>query len=620
MATAEVLARRRRLEADGLNPRTYARDQIIARRQQRKLEVGDQTLLQWAMRVPEPKAGTLNFKAFPFQPEMYEVLGGPWRQVVVRKGTQVGVSTMTIRWALMEADRNGRTVLYIFPTIDDVYDFSDTRIQPLFEGEYLEGRKGLPFNKGLKRVGRGLVFFRGSESKRKLDSVDGDCLALDEYDTLNQANIPDAERRLSGPLSAGLIRRVGVPSLPEYGIAEKFDESDQRKWLVRCENDECSSFRGTNRERGDMALLVPAGPGGWQEMDFWRNVKWEEELGGKKIVNARRVCANCGEPIDVSLGKWVAQQPESDIPGFHVSRLIVPGTRLDDVVKASKKQAPYEVEVFYNKDLGMPYIAKTARLSPEEIAAAQRSFQMVGGFAGDGLVTMGVDVASERGLNVRISLHLDEERKKALWIGMVEDDDEGLAFDKLALLMLRYNVSMCGIDAMPESRLARQFQAKFWGRVYLIRLMGPAVEQVLSVKDDLGEALVRKLEALDATVEMIRRQRNLLPVSLPEGYVSHMTANVRKVEKQDDGSVKVFWHPTRPDDYKMAELYDLTATELFFRRLMIEQAGESEERPLDEMVEFNRSQVNTYGEQGDVYAEGPGGSHFGDGDAMYGDD
>jgi hypothetical protein len=193
------------------------------------------TLLEFARQVPEPKMGALNFALFPFQPEMYEVLGSRVRDVVVRKCTQVGISALLVRWALSEADLYSHTVLYVMPTLGDVFDFADGRVTPLFErSEYLWERKGDPFNKGLRRVGNGIVYFRGSENKRGLDSVDADALALDEYDTLNQANVPDAERRLSAVTSAGLIRRVGVPSLPEFGIAEKYDESDRRLWLVRC--------------------------------------------------------------------------------------------------------------------------------------------------------------------------------------------------------------------------------------------------------------------------------------------------------------------------------------------------------------------------------------------------
>ena len=565
------------------------------------------SLLAWSLDVPEPKVGRLDFDAFPFQIEMYEVLGGPYRDVVVRKGTQVGASSMLVRWAIHQSDMNGRTIMYVFPTAGDVYDWGDTRISPLFEQEYLSQRKGEPFNKGLKAIGSGFVFFRGSESKRKLDSVDADGIALDEYDTLNQRNIPDAERRLSGPLSAGLIRRIGVPSLPDFGISERYDESDRRKWLVRCENPACKNFRGRDREQGDVPLRTPDKRGGWQEIDFWRNVVWDEVANGKVIVNARRVCENCREPIDVAEGKWCAQQPESPIPGFHISRLIAPGARLEEIARASKRTTPYEVEVFYNKDLGLPYVSKTARLSAEEINAAKRNFGMVSGYAGAGTVTMGVDVASERALNVRISLHLDDERKKALWIGEIEDDDvEGLAFNRLAKLMVRYNVSMCGIDALPESRLARQLAARFPGRVYLVRLTGHATKQVITVDDELCETTVKRTEALDATVEMIRAQKNLLPEVLPETYVPHLTANIRKVETNvDTGDVKVLWVPTRPDDYAMAELFDMVATELFNRRMMLGQAVQPVEVLLDEVHPFRRSTLDRY-DDGVEYHVGPG--------------
>jgi hypothetical protein len=81
---------------------------------------------------------------------------------------------------------------------------------------------------------RGWVYFRGSESEDDLDSVDADVLCLDEFDRLKPANIPVAERRVSGEHSLGLIRRVGVPSMPNFGIDLKYRESDRRQWLVKC--------------------------------------------------------------------------------------------------------------------------------------------------------------------------------------------------------------------------------------------------------------------------------------------------------------------------------------------------------------------------------------------------
>jgi Phage terminase large subunit (GpA) len=378
------------------------------------------TLLIWALRVPEPKTGTLDFGLFPFQPGIYETFGGPSRDAVIRKGTQIGMSAMLVRWALSEADMRGRTVMYVMPTLGDVFDFADGRIVPLFEhSPYLWEKRGDPFNKTARRVGAGLCIFRGSENKRGLDSVDADCLALDEYDTLNQSNIPDAERRLSAVTSAGLIRRVGVPSLPEHGISQKYEESDRRMWLVRCS----CGYRGVDRERGDGPVRAPDKRGGWQPVDFWRNVLRPKD--GPAYIG----CAGCGKPLDVAKGTWVAQQPDGSMPGFHVSRLLVPTIRLDEIIASSEKKAPFEIEVFYNKDLGLPFVSKEARLSPDDIKACQTHmiFSMVGAYCGPGLVTMGIDVASERALNVRISEHLTDDTGNFTYkeAGVVDRRDRG---------------------------------------------------------------------------------------------------------------------------------------------------------------------------------------------------
>jgi hypothetical protein len=565
------------------------------------------TLRAWAERVPALRTGRLDFDLFPFQREMYEVFGSGAKDVVVRKGTQVGASELMMRWALWEADVNGRTALYVFPTTADVYDWADARIAPLFERQPLLGRIGEPFNKGLRRVGPGLVFFRGSESKRKLDSVDCDAVAFDEYDTLNQRNIPDAERRLSSPLSAGLTRRVGVPSLPEYGISEQYDQSDRRKWLVRCESCTDAGWNGLERESGDTPLRIPEDAGdGWQEIDFWRNVKWDEHLGGRVIKNARRACEHCGAELDVTKGKWVAQQPESETPGFHISAMIAPNVDLVRIIRNSKKTSPYEITTFYNKDLGMPYLSTSSRLSPTEIRASQRELSMVTQFPGAGLVTMGVDVASARALNVRISLHsADGNSKQALWIGEVEDIEGGkTAFDQLPDLMATYSVKMCAIDSQPETRLARAFQAKCPGRVYLIKPTGPNMDKLIKVDDAMQQVSVKRTELMDATVEMIRSQNNVLPAMLPENYVSHLTSNVRHVKKKVDGhgdetgEVETKWVPTRADDYAFAEAYDMVATELYYWRAYFDKVERVQGyTTLDEVEPFRRSNVNRYDDE-----------------------
>lgn len=535
----------------------------------------------WAMKVPEPKAGKLDFKRFPFQLELYKA-GADDREMVIMKSTQVGVSAYGVRWAMYHADITGMTGLYIFPTQSDVYDFSDARIKPAIDGsEYLSSRvrSDDPQNKGLKKIGLGFVYFRGSESKRKLDSVDADHIVFDEYDTLQQDNIPDAERRLSGSL-LGLLRRVGVPSVPEYGIHKAYGLSDQRQWHTKC------------------------GCGEWQTVTFAENVD---------MVRAIRICRKCTKPLDVGKGEWVATYPDREVRGYHITRLIAPSANLATIIAASKKKAPYERQVFHNKDLGEAFAPAEGRLSREVIQAAQNAaggFTQTTGYRGPHLITMGVDVASTRALNVRVSEHFSDTKKRGLLISEVD------TFDDLADLMDRFEVKMCCIDHLPEGRLARSFAERFAGRVYLVSYdvtPNPRDTEVIKVDEEMRHVRVRRTEALDATFSLLRSQDNHLPLDLPEDYADSMGAPVRYATVDPLGKAVVGYRSTGPDDYAHAEAYDLVATEVYFMRQGLNELTRDELKPLDEMLEFQRSDLGNYGaEPGDYYEGGrDGGYHAG---------
>ena len=531
-------------------------------------------LLDWSMKVPEPKRGPLDFVTFPFQRELYDETAGD-KELVVKKATQVGVSTFMLRWALYWADVKGLTCLYVFPTATDVYDFSDARIKPAIDGsEYLRGRipPGLVQNKGLKAVGLGFVYFRGSESKRRLDSVDADILALDEYDTLVQENIGDAERRISGSL-VGLIRRIGVPSLTDFGIEREWDRSDKRRWFVKC------------------------GGCGEQQYLTFDNIAWDHDRRDPPF-GAHLVCGKCGKArIDVLKGEWVPEHPDVDMRGYHMPRMIVKHADLDAIVKASLRKEPYMVQVHRNKDLAEPDDGEGNRLTREEIAAAQRDFARVAGYDGMNTVTMGVDVASTRALTVRISEHLDLQTRRCLWVGEVD------SFDEVALLMERYRVNMACIDHLPEHRLAMGLAERFPGRVYLV---GFAQQRdVLAIEPDQRRVMVRRTEMLDATFEQIRLQRNLLPADLPETYVAEMMSPVRKVERDEFDRVTVRYVKTgSADDYAMCEGYDMIASEVWYLRQGVDEIQRDVLHRLEDSLEFRRSALNDP-ENDYYYSEGP---------------
>jgi hypothetical protein len=542
---------------------TSATRRLTEARAAQALKVSETGFFDWALKIPEPKTGTLDFDKFPFQKEMYQESGE--REIVVKKATQIGVSAYLIRWSLFYADTRGWSVLYIFPTVKQLYDLSDARVQPLIDNtEYLRGRvpRTRVQNKGLKGVGLGLVYFRGSERKRALDSVDADAIAFDEYDTLTQENLPDAERRVSGS-EHGLVRRVGVPSVPDFGVSAGYERSDQRQWLVKCE-----------------------GCGEWQPIDFWANVDQESMLV---------VCKDCRKPLDVATGQWVAKHPGRDMRGYHAPRLIVPriarneNGALASIVAESKKRKPYEVTVFHNKDLAEDYAPAEGRLTLAVIQAAQTAgggYEMKTAYTGDRLVTMGVDVASTRNLNVRISEHLRDGVKRALYIA------EAKSFDEIADLIRRFRVNMAAIDHLPEHRLAMGLAERFAGMVYLVNYSAPTIGPVMTVNEGLRTASVRRTEAIDATFQQMREQRNWLPLNLPWDYAQQMTSLVRHVTVDDTDKVVVSYKATGPHDYAQAEVYDMVAGELWTFRQAVDAEMQSELRPLEDMLEFERSALS----------------------------
>src|SRR5581483_2254296 len=327
--------------------------------------------------VPEER-GPLDFQRFRFQLPLYSDRAATDRELVVKKATQLGISTWLLRQTLWWADVRARTGLYVFPTEKTLNDFSAQRIGPLLTRSYLESRVGAVNNRMLRQIGLGWVYFRGAAEAVNLESIAADYLALDEYDSLEPTNIGVAESRVTGPMSEGIIRRVGVPSVPGFGIAKQYEATTQHVWMVKCGCGEHQPIVGSDtfRENVDQAT-------------------------------AQLVCRACRKRLDVSTGEWVATYPERETLGYWLTKFIVPGLDLRRIIANSQKTAPADRQSFFNRDLGEEYAPAEGRLSRAALLACTRPGQLhlETNYVGFNLVTMGIDVASARAFNVRISEH-----------------------------------------------------------------------------------------------------------------------------------------------------------------------------------------------------------------------
>lgn len=549
----------------------------------------------WAEGVVTAKGKPLDFAQFPYQRQLYEVFGDPTvRKAVVMKAVQIGASEMLVRFMLYFASRLPLTLLYLFPADRQLKDFRDMRIKPLIEQNgHLQPLLGEVDNAGLLRFGRSNCVLRGAQSRWNVLSVDADVVCFDEYDELDPANVAEAELRVAASELA-LLRYVGVPSEPASGIARLFDESDQREWQVKC-----------------------GGCGQLQTLDFDRNVRWRED--GDRILDARRVCAECGERLDVRAGKWLARYPDREIPGFHVHALMCHDIDLERLIRDSKRQTPASRKRFYNNRLGLPYADKADGLDRGTLVACQeagrdwnggRPLRMQPDYVGRNLVTMGIDVASRRPSNARISEHLDlgdvaRGMKRCLWTGPVGTIDEMVA------LVQRYQVDFACIDAQPAYDVARELARVFPDRIYYVyyttgreRFAVDRIQQAVSVNRNW---------VIDEMVWLMHSQRNLLPEDLPDDWIDQVTAPRRLTNRDEYGRTTVRWsNRGRADDYFHAEVFDFAASLVAGQRLFVERLyAESETYvPIEDVIEgFQSCRLADYDYEGPLC--------FGPGDGSY---
>jgi hypothetical protein len=542
------------------------------------------TLYEFALRVPEPKR-PLDFELFPSLRELYTD-GVEHPELVVMKATQVGASAWLVRLSIWLADL-GKTMLYVFPTEEQLRMFQNARIAPLFRGPYLAKRvrNASVSNASQRQIGDGWLNLRGAQTVAGLESIDADGIAIDEYDLIPPDAIPTAERRISAPTSMGLIRRIGWPSIDDYGIARQYNLSDRRRWFVKCPG--C-------RERQFIRFHSRRASQGDEEGDGLPNAT----SAYVDCTSGFLRCGKCEKPIapeTMRNGEWVAEFPDRDLRGYHIHRLLAPGISLRRIIEASKKSSPSEKQAFYNRDLGEPYSPKDGRLSRQAIAAAVSAGGNYlqgpwdAGYAGDGLVTMGIDSASARDLHVRISLYTpDLSSKRALFIGAVD------SFDTLAQLMQIYNVRMAAIDHLPDGRLARAFAEQFYGRAYYVHFLPQSSSQPWTFDPEERSAAIRRTEAIDETLTLIRAARNHLPTDRPANYVEHLRNVVRFHGRDDLGKETVGYRSLGSIDYLMAEVYDHFAFLLAEgEHIVIAQMSQPEISyvPLEEVVDFERSSL-----------------------------
>ena len=357
------------------------------------------------------------------------------RRQCTKKGAQLGFSEAGVIKTLhgMIYNKYPVGVLYLFPTGNDVTDFSKGRFQPLIDdNRFIKEHVINTDAANIKRIRKAMLYLRGARASKKiqgtkkssvkLKGIPVDRIVFDECDEMEEVMITLALQRLAHS-NVGEEYYLSTPSIPNYGIDKMYDESDQRLWMIRCEH--CST---------ETCL----------EMEFPKCIDREES--GRWF----RACKKCGKEIFPKDGRWEAQYPlrSKDLVGWWVSQLnslyVDPGVILNEYNNPPDGD-PSEV---YNSRLGMAYIPSENRLTTADIFMCCGQDKMA--YEHYGPCAMGVDVGKV--LHVVVGCRTSTDRLKVVYITRVDK------FEDLHEVAKRFNVKSAVFDILPETRKCREFQ------------------------------------------------------------------------------------------------------------------------------------------------------------------
>ena len=426
----------------------------------------------WVTARGEP----LDFEKRKYLREVYTTQA---QHMVFQKAAQLGISERGISEAVWVADQLSKVTLYVFPAQAQLGDFVQARLDPVLNfSDYLKNKTDDPEDKGkklmkvgLKKIGKGFVYLRGSQNEKQIISVDADMAVLDERDRFNEQNVPFIEKRLNAS-DLKWVREISTPTYPGVGINASYLKSDQRVWEIECKS--C---------------------GLWQELDFFKNVDFQ-----KKTVK----CYNCKEVLNRQAeGRWFRNNPESKIVGFKLNGLYSPSTTIADIIRKYEKAqiAGFSaLQQFFNQDLGLPYEEADQRIVSEDIDRCRRDYlaplnTVNNCYAG---ADVGVDY-----IHCIVVQKIDEERYRIVWAGKLKSFTGPNS--SLQQIMDRYHIQTLVVDKRPETKKVQEFIEMYPRRVYAATYptMNFTVQEYLTWDDIEFEVKIDRTISLDYTVSDI---------------------------------------------------------------------------------------------------------------------
>ncbi len=441
---------------------------------EKKINLG---ILNWLgeYAIKNEKGDRIEFDSHPF---LFDIYDDQSQYLVVMKAAQVGMSTLQILKNHYDAKRYKMDIIYTLPTDKDVSTFVGGKVNRIIANNPpLLADVADKDSIEQKAVGRSMIYFRGTWTKKSAIMVTADRLVHDEKDSSKLDVIADYQTRLQHS-KFKQIHTFSHPSLPQTGVDVDWLNSDQKHWFIKCPN--CPD------------AMYPKG--GWQYLS------WDTENPKNMSIDIERkeyVCKLCRQVLSKGVrkkGRWVPKYINKPISGYWVPLLICPWVSAADIV--AKFQNPeITTEHFYTKVLGLPYADGSSKLLATDFLQNLTGAKWAP--AEDERVVMGVDTG------LRLDYVLGNLK------GLFHHGDAN-DYGMLDGYMERWKKMIAIVDAGGDMVGSRKFKERWPGRVFLCQFGGEMKgEEIIKwgKKEEHGSVRIDRNRMIQLVIGEFRERR-----------------------------------------------------------------------------------------------------------------
>lgn len=463
---------------------------------------------------------------------LYQIARDFSKKQVIKKAAQIGMSVLFNLKAFYMAKYGGMNLIYTMPSDSDVEEFAKTKTDRIFQSNECIRKYIKVDNVTLKQIGERFLYFKGTRSKAAPISTTADALLHDELDRSDMNIVEIYQSRISASQHK-YTWYFSNPSLTKVGVDLYWQQSDKHEWFITCTK--CK----------DEQIL-----------------SWEDNVDTENKIY---VCRSCNAQLtdkDRKLGVWKPTS-QGEWRGYHVSQLMAPWVKVDDLIKQKEQQG---IEYFRNFVLGEPY-------SPGDSIDFRQA--IMDNWSAKPLDNepffMGIDVGKEK--------HWVLGSQRGIFkIGVCESRQE------LESVIDKYNPVVV-IDSGPERTWVEEFRLKYPKLFICFYQHDKNIAEMIrwggmkgsdEDKKNWGYVWIDRNRVIDLTVQKIASGE--LEFDLPredlEKVIQHWENRTRIEEEVKSLRTKRYiWDRTGPDHFAAACHFYVIATQRIMEPVIITPEG-----------------------------------------------